>query len=170
MRLLEELHRVAMKPRRRELDDERDPLFLHPGRTALILLLDVGAADPRLLGASLLVDTARPELEPDDGVVIGAVGGADLAEDLLGLRRKVPRPPDPRLTEELVSASEDVRLLALAERLDHLRHAHLEPDREVRKELHRRASEVYAPVAERTHAILARRYAWWCRMFGSRWL
>jgi hypothetical protein len=62
-----------------------------------------------------------------------------------------------------------VRLLALAERLDHARHLHLrEPA--VRAGFHRSVGEIYLPIAHRTHPRLARRYDWWWRMFRRRFL
>ena len=65
-------------------------------------------------------------------------------------------------------AAEPVRLVALAERLDHLRHAHLRQDLGAAREAWERASRVYLPVAERTDRTLARRYASWCRTFPRR--
>ena len=161
---LETLHEVALKPRRRALDPEA-PDFLHPGRTALILLLDAGAHDPVLLSAALLVDTEAPELEPAAADVeeLAPAGTLELRDDL-------PRPDDPDLAERLVTGSHRLALLALAERLDHLRHAHLWEEGPRRRGAHEQARTVYMPVSERTDPTLARRYRWWCGMFARRWL
>ena len=162
---LERAHSLAMAPRLENLDDDHDPHFLHPGRTALILLMDVGEARTDVLTAALLVESERPELKVPLARVREALGEA-VAERVAA----VPLPDDEELAERLVTADEEVRLIALAERLDHLRHAHLWSDLERRRSAHRSALEVYAPVAERTHPALARRYAWWCDMFARRHL
>ena len=56
-------------------------------------------------------------------------------------------------------APEEVQRIALAERLDHLRHAHLWTDRARQRAAHDVALRIYAPVAERVHPTMARRYA-----------
>jgi (p)ppGpp synthase/HD superfamily hydrolase len=63
-----------------------------------------------------------------------------------------------------------VQRIALAERLDQLRHAHLWPDPERRRRAHQEALSVYSPLAERASPKLARRYAWWCSMFARKYL
>ncbi|MGD2070983.1 MAG: hypothetical protein PVI57_20105 [Gemmatimonadota bacterium] len=178
---LEALHACAMEPRRAALADPRHPDFLHPGRSALILLLDGGVTAVDALAATVVLDTARPGLAPPDDVVerVAAAAAPDetpadgldrvaTARAALGLRRAVPRPDATDLTEALVVAPEPVRLVALAERLDHLRHAHLRGDPGAARRALGQAFEVYLPVAERTHPVLARRYASWCRTFARR--
>ncbi len=159
---LERLHALAMAVRDARLDDDHDPAYLHPGRSALILLQDVGESDPDVLGAALVVDSGTPELAPDlrdvDDPTVRALAGA------------VPASGAEDLAERLVVGDERLRRVALAERLDHLRHAHLWSDLEARRAAHAEAASVYAPVADRTHPVLARRYWWWCRMFGARHL
>ncbi len=160
--LLERMHRVAMEVRNRLADDDHDPAYLHPGRSALILLNDAGERDPLTLAATLTLDSHMPEWAPS---------AAAIAEpSVLELRAAVPLSGADDLAERLVVAESNLRLMALAERLDQLRHAHLWTDLDARRVAHAEACSVYAPVADRTHPVLARRYAWWCRMFGARHL
>lgn len=160
--LLERMHRTAMRPRDERASDSHDPDYLHPGRSALILLQDVDETDPLTLATTLVLDSRCREWSPSDVEI----------EDprVRELRRAVPLSGADDLAERLVVGDERVRRIALAERLDHLRHAHLWSDREQRRSAHEEAVAVYAPVADRTHPQLARRYAWWCRMFGARHL
>ena len=158
-------HALAMEPRLERLDDEHDPHLLHPGRSALVLMLDTAELRAPVLAAALLVESERPDLRLARGRIEQQVGGASA-----GMVAEVPLPDDEALAELLVTAGEEVRLIALAERLDHLRHAHLWTDLELRRRAHVQAIEVYLPIAERTHPVLARRYAWWCGMFSRRWL
>jgi len=158
-------HRAAMAPRVRVIEDDHDPDFLHPGRSALVLLLDLGDLRPAVLAAAMSLDSERPELALPVALVREVLGN-EVEELVAG----VPLPGDEALAEKLVTADDLVRRVALAERLDHLRHAHLWPDPERRRRAHARAVAVYAPVAARTHPALARRYAWWCRMFERRHL
>ena len=171
VRLVHGLHGVAMEPRREALADDHDPDFLHPGRTALVLLLDAGVTEPAVLCAALLRDTRRPELEPPAPAVEGwararAQGGVAAVRPALELAAAVPSPADDSLAETLVVGSDALRLVALAERLDHLRHAHLHDDPSGLEEAWERARDVYLPVAARTHPVLERRYAWWVRTFA----
>lgn len=173
VRLVVEAHHLAMEYRRRILEDEKHPGFLHPGRTALVLLRDAGERDPTCLAAGASVDTWWHRAEPSDEEVSAGVG-----PDVARLRAEVPRPgEDPgssdwdALTEALVLAEPEIRRLALAERLDHLRHLHLlgpgdgiNPNRTAAE--HHMASTVYLPLAARTHRTLERRYRHWCRVFG----
>ena len=163
--LVERGHALAMGPRLQRLEDDHDPDFLHPGRTALVLLLDVEEARPEVLAAALCVESERAELRVSVAGVAEVLGEA-VAEMVAG----VPLPDAEDLAELLVTADDDVRRIALAERLDHLRHAHLWNDPVRRRKAHAGAESVYLPVAERTHPTLARRYRWWCGMFGRRYL
>jgi len=162
---LELAHRLAMEPRVLRLADDHDPLYLHPGRSALILLMDVAEEREEVLAASLLVESEVPDLRVPGPRIEEVMGGA-LAEAVAA----VPGGDDEALAERLLTAAEEVRLIALAERLDHLRHAHLWSDHARRREAHQRAIEVYLPIALRTHAGLARRYQWWSGMFARRYL
>jgi len=156
---------AAMRPRRERLDDEHDPDFLHPGRTVLILLEDLGITDPAVLAAGALTETLRPELAPRPGDVTAA---APDAQQLLA-EIPVPATAGDELLERLVAAPLAVRCIALAERLDHARHLHLRPAAEWAP-LHHETCTIYRPVAERTHPVLARRFRWWCETFRRRFL
>ena len=68
-----------------------------------------------------------------------------------------------------MSAPASIRLIALAERLDHARHLHLREPVHWRP-FHEGIGAIYAPIAERTHPRLAGRYAWWLTTFRSRFL
>lgn len=162
LRRLERIHAVAMELRDRLVADDHAPDYLHPGRSALILLQDLAETDGATLAAALVLDSETPALAPGPGAIDDA--------EIVALRDEVPLPGAEDLAERLVVADDRVRRIALAERLDHLRHAHLWPDRRARHRVHEEALRVYEPVAARTHPVLARRYAWWCRMFGARHL
>jgi len=164
IRTLSRAHAVAMEPRAAALRDDRHPVFLHPGRSVLILLRDVGCLDPVLLAAAALVESEDRELAVAPADIRGALGG-----DVAALAAAVPTPGDEGLAYDLVIADEGVKLVALAERLDHLRHAHLrEAGRSWRVAAHREAVAVYLPIARRTHPRLAQRYEHWCRTFARR--
>lgn len=153
-------HRLAMAARRDRLVDAHHPDFLHPGRVALILLLDTRFRDPDGLAAACLVDSEHPELRaPADRV------RAELGQDVADLARAVPL-QDEGLAEALVTAPHDVRMIALAERLDQCRHARFWADRAAQRRIHRQAEDVLGPVAERTDEALARRFAHWTQAFA----
>lgn len=157
-------HALAMVPRVAALDNQRHPVYLHPGHTALILLRDVGVRDPVLLCAAALLETEDEGLRVALELVHEEVG-----PDVADLVAAVPMPRREELAEELVGASESVRLVALAERLDHLRHAHMRKASQAwRRGIHEEAMRVYLPVAERTHEKLASRYRHWGKAFARR--
>lgn len=159
---LARVHAAAMDVRNTVLDDDHDPAYLHPGRSALILMQDVEETDARTLAAAMVVDSQTPAWVPSDR----EVGDAAVCR----LRDGVPPSGSDELAERLVTAEASVRRIALAERLDHLRHAHLWPDMEARRRAHAEAVAVYTPIADRTDPVLSRRLHWWCRMFGARHL
>ena len=162
MELVRVAHRLAMAPRLQVLDDGHDPALLHPGRTVLILTLDVAFRDAAGLAAAALVESEQPELR-----VTSAVVQKSLGHELAAWVAAVPLPGD-GLTEALVTAPHAVRLVALAERLDQCRHAKFWADRDARLRAHEEAQAVYGPVAERTDAALARRFAHWSRAVARR--
>jgi len=156
---------IAMAPRLAVIDDDHDPDYLHPARTVVILLDDVGFADPVALAAACLLDTRRGDLEVPDREVTERVGAGVTA-----FRSAVPRSGSDTLLEDLLASEPEVVLVALAERLDQVRHAHLWGDLSEGPAVHREASEVYLKMAERAHARLAARYNSWCRSFGEKYL
>ena len=162
MELIRAAHRLAMAHRLQLLDDAHDPALLHPGRTVLILTLDVAFRDAAGLAAAALVESEQPELR-----VTSAVVQKSLGHELAAWVAAVPIAGD-GLTETLVTAPHAVRLVALAERLDQCRHAKFWADRDARLRAHEQAQAVYGPVAERTDAALARRFAHWSRAFAER--
>lgn len=177
---LEPLRRAltaAMAVRISRLGDEHHPAFLHPGRTVLILLTDTGERDVTILAAASLVESLRGEWR----VPVGTIR-RDVGEAVARLRDSVPGAGGGGAEEEgssgggcnvleaLLSAPLDLGRVALAERLDHLRHLHLEADPGLRARLHADATTNYLPVAGRIDAVLGRRYAWWCDRFGRRHL
>lgn len=164
IRGLSRAHALAMERRVAALDDDHHPLFLHPGRSVLILIRDVGCADPRILAAAALVESEDAEFRTDAVAIRGSLG-----DEVAELVRSVPLARTESLAEVLVTAADPVRLVALAERLDHLRHAHLrDAGREWRALAHAEAEAVYLPVAMRTHPRLGDRYQHWCRAFARR--
>lgn len=157
-------HALAMRRRVEAFDDDHHPLFLHPGRTVLVLLRDVGCVDPLVLSAAALLESEDEPLRVPLREVAEVAGEA--VAELVG---RVPLAGADDLAEALVTADEEVRLVALAERLDHLRHAHLRDSVEGWREgVLVQAEGVYRPVAHRTHPRLAQRYDHWCRTFARR--
>ena len=162
--ILSRAHALAMEPRVAALEDDHHPLYLHPGRTVLILLRDVSCVDATVLAAAALTESEDDEFRIAESAVRNKVG--DLVADIV---REVPSPTSESLAEDLVVAAEAVRLVALAERLDHLRHGHLRAsDHAWRSAVLTQAEAVYLPVAERTNSRLAQRYRHWCRTFAKR--
>jgi (p)ppGpp synthase/HD superfamily hydrolase len=162
--LLERAHELAMRPRTRALEAHAHEL-LHPGRTALILLLDTEERSAQVLATGMLLDSENVSLSVTTDEARAALG-----EEVSRRLASVPRPGSEDLVERLVTASEELQRIALAERLDQLRHAHLWDDPERRRRAHEEALSVYSPLAERGHEKLARRYAWWCSMFARKYL
>jgi (p)ppGpp synthase/HD superfamily hydrolase len=158
--LVVEAHRLAMEHRAQRLTDAHRPDFLHPGRTALILLLDTPYREAVGLAAATLIESEEPALR-----VPGETVSAALGRRVADFVAAVPVSGSD-LGEALVTADPDVRLVALAERLDHCRHAKFWPDRERQHRIHEQALALYGPVAERTDATLARRFSHWSGAFG----
>jgi hypothetical protein len=160
--LLTRAHALAMAPRLRALDDDHHPAYLHPGRTALVLLRDVGSRPAAVLATAALHETVDEDLRVAPDVVRSELG--DLVADMLV---SLPLPEDDLLVERLVTLDEGALLAALAERLDQVRHAHLRPDLDWHA-LHLEVGETWLPLSERTHPRLADRFRNWHRAFGRR--
>jgi hypothetical protein len=156
---------IGMAPRLAAGLDDHDPDYLHPARTALILMDDAAIHDPVTLAAALITETR------DLAFVPAPRRRAELGPEILAVSDAVPGPdaPSERLLELLVGAALEARLVAVAERLDHARHLHLRPEREWIP-YHAATCHAYSPVADRTHAALAGRLAWWCTTFQQRFL
>lgn len=140
---------------RSDIPDREHHAWLHPARNALILMEDIGVRDAAELRAAICFDGTRPPIMSGDPAV----------DRLLGA---VPRAGE-RLLEDLITAADAARRIALADRLDHARHLHLQPS-ERWTAFHRETHDVWLPVAERAHEVFARRFRWWTRMFERRWL
>ena len=156
--LILDAFRLAMGPRLDRIEEDHHPDYLHPARTALILMDDTREADPVTLAAALFVETRDPTLAaPADAM--HRVSPAD-----------VPIPArTPRLLEALLARPAPAIRIAAAERLDHARHLHLRPESEW-GEAHAATREAYVPVTRRVDGTLAARLAWWCDMFERRFL
>ena len=154
---------LAMEPRIAALDDDHHPAFLHPGRSALVVLGDEpGApADSVLLAALLESRDAHMRVDPEP---VAELLGAPLAASLVS----VPLPGNEDLVERLVTLPRPVALAAAAERLDHLRHEHLQEPTVPWTELVKEVERAWLPFAQRTSPNMARRYAHWLRLFRRR--
>ena len=160
--LLTRAHALAMTPRLAALLDDHDPAYLHPGRTAVILLDDLALVDAEWIATAMLLDTVRPDLE----VSLDAL--RELPEPVIARWKELPRPDAETLVEDLLALEPDALNVALAERLDQLRHIHLWDDVEHAARVYVHAAETYSRVAVRSHPELARRYAWWTRTFARK--
>ena len=160
---------------------DKHPVFLHPGRTVLILLEDLGETDACVLAVGALAESRDQELRADPVDVAQALAGfADRAAETFQWWERLPTPlwrqevgaitmkpsSDQDFLERAVTAPEPLRRVVLSEALDHLRHAHLWPSKLDRARAVQLAERVLAPVADRTHPVLARRFAWWIRRVG----
>jgi hypothetical protein len=155
---------LAIEPRVSSLDDDHHPAYLHPGRSVLILLRDVGRVAGLALATAAVLESEDEGLRLPDARV-----RATLGEDVAAAARDVPHPGDEALVERLLMLPNDVALAVLAERLDHLRHLHLRPDLErLRGARHDEVVRAWHPFAERVDARLATRYGHWVRTFARR--
>ncbi len=143
--------------------DEHDPAYLHPGRCVLILLQDVGPLPMEVLAVAAVHESEEARFRTPVAAVRDSLG-----DDVADLLESLPLPGDEQLTARLVTLDEGPRLAALAERLDHLRHAHLRKDPVWWHALREETVAAWAPVAERTHARLADRYRAWLRAMDRR--
>lgn len=163
-------YRIAMAPRdpdRGGLPSEDHPAYLHPGRTALILLEDVGERDPEVIAAGILAESRdlRLRVEPRDvealGLAKAGVWWSALPAPDWGDARDSDR--DLALLEALVVAPVPVQRIVLAEALDQVRHAHLWRSRAQRRRARELVEGVFGPLAPRVDPVLDRRFTWWRR-------
>jgi hypothetical protein len=158
---LEDAFGRAMEPRHRLLDDDHDPRYLHPGRSALVLMSDGGVVDGRWILASILTETASPEL-----AFTPARQAPAWLHEAWVRAREVPGAEDPDLAERLLTAEPEAAVLALCEYLDQLRHLRLWAGAARVARVARTAEEILLPVARRSSPVLARRFEWWVRRVG----
>jgi len=162
--VLLECYRFAMNKREVAFPDPHHPDLLHPARSALILMDDLGVIDRACLAAAILHDSERADLDTGIGDVDRLAGSAAAR---LAAQFPPPGLDHDELMEQLVVSEPDALAAALAERLDHVRHLHFGP-RERWRPVHRRTVEVLLPVALRCHPRLAQRYQSWCDAFARR--
>ena len=155
---------LALEPRVARLEDDHHPAFLHPGRSVLILLQDVGPLPGVALAAAAVLESQDGELRlPVERVA------AELGDGVAASVQTIPLPGDDRLVERLIELEGDLALAALAERLDNLRHLHLRKDLEaVWPDHHDEVTTAWLPFAQRVHPRLATRFAHWARVFVRR--
>ena len=161
--LVRRAHDLAMRPRVDLLANDHDSAYLHPGRSVLILVRDVGHSDATSLAASALLESESDSLR----VALPQVE-SEIGEHVARVLAEIPAPGDERLVERLVVLPVTSRLAALSERLDQLRHAHLHPDQAWWAAIHEETTRAWLPVAERTHERVAQRYRHWHRAFAKR--
>lgn len=163
--LLDLAFRTAMEPRRERIRDDHHPDYLHPARTALILMDDCRVASADVLTVALLAETRDRSLAaPADAVErISPAAAAAVA------RLPIPALEEDRLLELLLGLAPEEAVVAAAERLDHARHLHLR-DRAEWAGYHATTCSMYAPVAARADHRLARRLESWCSIFRRRFL
>lgn len=161
---VERIFALAMEPRIAMLDDDHHPAYLHPGRSVLILLQDVGCIDVGTLVVAAIHESVDGLLRiPDDRLE------HDMGEGEFVALGTIPIPGEERLLEKLVTLKTGTALAALAERLDHLRHLHLRDDlRDSWRGAHQEVLETWLPFSHRIHPRLATRFEYWTRRFAKR--
>jgi (p)ppGpp synthase/HD superfamily hydrolase len=161
-------YRTAIDARAGTVEASGRFALLHPGRNVLIALEDVGATAADLLCACALIDAERPHRMPPPALRRAVAG--DAAAELL---ERVPLAAhcadDDALLETLLAAGRTAGIVAVVDRLDFVRHLHLEPDVD-RHAAYARTADVYLPLAARCDAALHRRLRWWLDMFARRFL
>lgn len=155
----------AMRVRDRVIEDEHQIDYLHPGRTALILIEDLGVMNAEIVAAATLLESLHDELRVD------IAGDPAIDSGVSSLVERIPTPgrSGELLIEDLLVAEPEIRTIALAEWLDQVRRLHLRPT-EYWEGQYALTSAVYLPIAERTDRLLAQRFNWWCRVFKDRYL
>ncbi|CAN5632558.1 hypothetical protein BH23GEM9_BH23GEM9_05710 [soil metagenome] len=161
----------ALRYRDDAVEHDHDPRYLHPARTVLILLSDVGCRSAAVLLAAAFADSVDRGLAP----AIDASGDV-LQTGAAALLHQVPFPAeededdeDGGLLERLVYVDDAVAVIALAERLDQARHLHLRPELDWHR-FHAGIEAVYVPAARRFSPPLGRRFERWAEAFRRRLL
>jgi hypothetical protein len=155
-------YKLSIERRLAVLGDVFHPDLLHPARTALILLQDVGCTDADVLAAAVMCETEYDELRITDYVVRSRLGAA-----VAGMVAGVPIPAEAgdALAEELVTAPDESALIAVAERLDHARHLKFR-DTMFWLPFHQQIQRVYLPFSTRVSAALEMRLLRWSEAFA----
>ena len=155
---------LALEPRIARLDDDQHPAYLHPGRSVLVLLQDVGPLPGVALAAAAVLESQDRKLRlPVERV------SEELGEGVAASVSTIPCPGDDRLVERLIGLGADLALAALAERLDNLRHLHLREDlKAVWPDHHKEVTTAWLPFAQRVHPRIAIRFTHWARTFVKR--
>ncbi len=157
-------YRLALRPRLELLSDLFHHDMLHPARTALILIENVQCTDARVLAAAEVTETYDAALRVAHTEIADSLG-----LEVAALQAAVPDPlaDAEMLTEKLVTAPDEVALIATAERLDHARHLHMR-ERAVWRDYFRQTIDIYLPLAGRVHPELHRRLERWAGAFEQR--
>jgi hypothetical protein len=163
--LLRRAFDIGMAPRLGRRLDDHHPDYLHPARTAVILMDDARVGRASVLATALVTETRDATLRAGTDAI------RRLDPAVAALAAEIPESDraDDRLLEVLVGLSPEAALVAVAERLDHARHLHLR-DRGEWAAYHAITFAAYAPLARRTHPALAGRIEWWCTTFRQRFL
>lgn len=158
-------YQIAVAQRLATLRDVFHPDLLHPARTALILLEDVRCTDQAVLTAAALCESEFAAMR------VAAVDVNSFGSSVARLVLSVPAPDEAgeSLAERLVTAPDDVALIAVAERLDHARHLHF---RNIAywPGFFSQITEIYLPVAARVSNELHARLTRWATAFQKRHL
>lgn len=161
--LVTDAYHLAMRRRLDQLPDVFHHDMLHPARTALILIENARCTRADVLAAAAVTETLFPLMRPEANEIAGALGN-----EVALLAQAVPDPADEEmLVERLVTASDDVALIAHAERLDHARHLHMR-DRSLWRAYFEQTTSVYMPLAQRVNEDLFLRFLRWSTAFEKR--
>ena len=161
--LVTEAYHLAVLPRLAHLSDVFHHDLLHPARTALILIENARCTKASVLAAAEVTETLFPQMRTQPGEIADALG-----HHVALLAEAVPDPADEEtLVERLVTASDDVALIALAERLDHARHLHMR-ERSLWRAYFDQTASVYMPLAQRVSEDLFLRFFRWATAFEKR--
>jgi hypothetical protein len=161
---LERAYRLAMQPRVTRLADDHHPAYLHPGRSALILMRDARSVGPAGLVLACVLESQDAALRIPPQSLEEALGASTLESV-----SAIPLPGDERLIERLVALDEGPALAVLAERLDQVRHLHLREDLHPSgADYHEEVEGAWLPFADRLEPRLATRFDHWARAFAKR--